>query len=141
MSAGPSPSIRHNRKTVGGGGLSPVGVVNVPLLAQALAHAAGRARQAEVAVGELEGAVGVRLARRLLGAGVVQVCQLELAADGDELPRLEVQEGHGAQGRPGQEVEEPDQVQTHLGGERTIGNLSLFVDSRVQKPTALFKAF
>lgn len=69
-----------------------------------------RARQAEVAVGELEGAVGRRLARRLLGAGVVQVGQLELAGDGDELPRLEVQQSHGAQRRTGQEVEEPDQV-------------------------------
>lgn len=96
---------------------SPVGVVNVPLLAQALTHAVG-ARQSEVPVWKLEAAVGVRPAGRLLGAGVVQVGELQHARHGDKLPGLEVQQSHRAQGGLGQEVQETDQIQTHLGGER-----------------------
>lgn len=97
---------------------SPVGVVNVPLLAQALTHAAVRARHSEVPVWKLEAAVGVRPAGRLLGAGVVQVGELQHAGHGDKLPGLEVQQSHRTQGGLGQEVQEPDQIQTHLGGER-----------------------
>lgn len=103
--------------------LSPIGVVNVPLLAQAVAHAPGGARQSEVFVWKLEGAVRVRLTGRLLGAGVVQVRELQRAGHGDELPGLEVQQGHGSQGRLGQEVEEPNQIQTHLGGDTDMAAL------------------
>lgn len=67
---------------------------------------------------ELEAAVGVRPAGRLRGAGVVQVRQLQAAGHGDELAGLEVQQGHGAQRRAGQEVKELDQIQTHLGAGR-----------------------
>lgn len=105
--------------------LSPIGVVNVPLLAQAFAHTPGGARQSEIPVWKLEGAVRVRLTGRLLGAGVVQVGELQLARHSDELPRLEVQQGHGSQGRLGQEVEEPNQIQTHLGGEQISVNINL----------------
>lgn len=67
---------------------------------------------------EQEAAVGVCLAGRLRGAGVVQVRQLQAAGHGDELARLEVQQGHGAQRRAGQEVKEPDQIQAHLGAKK-----------------------
>lgn len=103
--------------------LSPIGVVNVPLLAQAVAHTPGGAPQSEVSVWKLEGAVRVRPTGRLLGAGVVQVGELQLARHGDELPRLEVQQGHGSQGRLGQEVEEPNQIQTHLGWRTDMAQL------------------
>lgn len=68
---------------------------------------------------KLEGAVCVGLTGGLLSAGVIQVCELQLAGHGDKLPGLEVQQSHGAQRRLGEEVKEPDQVQTHLGGDQT----------------------
>lgn len=82
----------------------------------------GGARHSEISVWKLEGAVRVRLTGCLLGAGVVQVGELQLPRHGDELPWLEVQQGHGSQGRLGQEVEEPNQIQTHLGGEQKWHN-------------------
>lgn len=99
--------------------LLPIGVVNIPLLTQALAHSTSRARQSEISVWKLEGAVCIRLTGRLLGAGVIQVCELQPAGHGDKLPGLEVQQSHGPQRRLGQEMEEPDQVQAHLGGDDT----------------------
>lgn len=104
--------------------LLPIGVVNISLLTQAFTHSAGGARHSEISVWKLEGAVCIRLTGRLLGAGVIQVCQLQTSGHGDKLPGLEVQQGHGAQRRLGQEVEEPDQIQAHLGGAGDI--LSLF---------------
>lgn len=92
----------------------PIGVVNVPLLVQALTHSLSRARQSEISVWKLKGAVCVCLTGGLLGAGVVQVGELQLPGHGDKLPGLKVQQSHGAKGRLGQEVEEPNQVQTHL---------------------------
>lgn len=77
---------------------------------------------------KLEGAVRIRLTGGLLGAGVIQVCELQLAGHGDKLPGLEVQQSHGAQRRLGEEVEEPDQVQTHLGGDQTCQNLISWID-------------
>lgn len=97
--------------------LLPIGIVNVPLLIQALTHSLGRAGQSEISVWKLEGAVCVHLAWGLLGSGVVQVCELQLTGHGDKLPGLEVQQSHGAQRRLGEEVEEPNQVQTHLGSD------------------------
>lgn len=88
---------------------------------------------------KLEDAVLVRLTGGLLGAGVVQVCELQLAGHGDELPRLEVQQGHGAQRRLGQEVEEPDQVQTHLGGEQTCQNMISWIDEYLFKCMGVVK--
>lgn len=90
--------------------LLPIGVVNVPLLIESLTHSPSGAGQSEVSVWELEAAVCRALTTRLLCAGVVQVCQLQLATHRDKLPRLEVQQSHGAQRRLGKEVEEPDQV-------------------------------
>lgn len=68
---------------------------------------------------KLEGAVRIRVTGRLLCAGVIQVCELQAAGHGDKLPGLEVQQSHGTQRRLGQEVEKPDQIQTHLGGDQT----------------------
>lgn len=114
----------------------PIGVVNVPFLIQALAHSPRRARQGEISVRKLEGAVCIRLTVGLLGAGVVQVRELQLAGHGDELPGLEVQQSHGAQRRLRQEVEEPDQVQTHLGGDHeTRQNLISWIDDCLFKCT------
>lgn len=108
---------------------SPVGVVKVPLLVQALTQPPSRAGQGEVSAWEPEGAVLVGPTGRLLRAGVVQVRELQLTGHGDELPRLEVQQPHGAQRGPGQEVEEPDQVQTHLES-GTCQNLSGWLRKR-----------
>lgn len=77
---------------------------------------------------KLEGAVCICLTGGLLSAGVIQVCELQLAGHGDKLPGLEVQQGHGAQGRLGQEVEEPDQIQAHLGGDQTCQILISWID-------------
>lgn len=108
--------------------VSPVGIVNVPLLVQALTHSLRRAWQGEISVWKLEGAVSVCLTRCLLGAGVVQVCELQLARHSDKLPGLEVQQSHRAQRRLGEEVEQPDQVQTNLGGDETCQNLIYWID-------------
>lgn len=101
----------------------PVGIVNVHLLIQALTHSLGRAGQSEISVRKLEGAVSVCLTDRFLCAGVIEVCEFQLTRDGNKLSRLEVQQCHGAQWRMGEEMEEPDQVQTHLGGDHTCQNL------------------
>lgn len=113
----------------------PIGVVNVPLLTQTLTHSPCRAWQSEISVWKLEGAVCVCLTGGLLGAGVIQVCELQLAGHCDKLPGLEVQQSHGAQRRLGQEVEEPDQVQTHLGGDQTCQNRISWIDDYLFKCT------
>lgn len=102
------------------GSLSPVSIVKVPHLVEALAHSAARAREGKVAQWKLQHAIRTFPALCLRYNGIVQISQLELTRHHDELTRLEVQQGHRAKRRKRQIVKKPDQAETHLqcGGSR-----------------------
>lgn len=89
----------------------PVGIVEVAFLIHGLAPALGRARQGEVPGWELEYAVSVACARRLLHTGVIQICHLQLPVHQHKLSGAEVQQSDRAQRGVGQVVEKPAQAQ------------------------------
>ena len=95
---------------------SPVGVVEVAFLIHGLAPALRRAGQGEVPGWELEYAVGVACARRLLHTSIVQICHLQLAVHQHKLSGAEVQQSDRAQRGVGQVVEEAAQAQADLRG-------------------------
>lgn len=69
----------------------------------------------------MEEAVLVCAAEGLLGGGVVQVSQLQLAFHHHKLPWLEVQQGHGAQRGLGKIVQQPHKTKAHLRGGGVTG--------------------
>lgn len=96
------------------GPYSPVSIVEVPHLVETLAYATAWTRRGEVAQRKLQHTIQTRPALCLCYSGVIQISQLELTGYHDELPWLEVQQGHRAQRRPRQIMKKPDQAETHL---------------------------